>query len=194
MFQIWRYRTSWEDFHSSTSWLKIFFDIFGRVMVSGVTKYGENLDWHQKVSRQTRVLTWLHDVITTGAWHHDNMTTQRTFPRSWLCLLTVCSMLHIQDIPTRVCGDPRPSPVSAQGQHLQFTLSSQEPVTRRVLHPFHELTIHITHAPSSGQIILFGRSLSLSCPESLMRQNESLTPYLGLILGCLGREGGTVKM
>ena len=28
MFQIWRYRTSWEDFHSSTSWLKIFFDIF----------------------------------------------------------------------------------------------------------------------------------------------------------------------
>ena len=75
MFQIWRYRTSWEDFHSSTSWLKIFFDIFGRVMVSGVTKYGENLDWHQKVSRQTRVLTWLHDVITTGAWHHDIMTT-----------------------------------------------------------------------------------------------------------------------
>ena len=52
-------------------------------------------------------------------------------------------------------------------------------------YPFHYRHNNNMHW-AQAKMILFGLSLSLSCPEWLMRQNESLTLHLGLILGLTG--------
>ena len=186
MFQIWRYRTSWEDFHSSTSWLKIFFDIFGESNGIWSNKIwteswlaSEGLSSYQ--SPHMTPCAWCLYYRCMTSWQHDNsedISSILTQPAD--------SVLHAPYPGYSHTCMRRSSPVSVSVS-ATFTIYSEWPgASQQGPASIPLLTIHITHAPSSGQIILFGRGLSLSCPERLMRQNESLTPYLGLILGLPG--------
>ena len=143
MFQIWRYRTSWEDFHSSTSWLKIFFDIFGESNGIWSNKIwteswlaSEGLSSYQ--SPHMTPCAWCHYYRCMTSWQHDNsedISSILTQPADRVCS---CSISRI--FPHHVCGALAPRSMSVLGQHLQFTLiwrlSGQEPVSW-VLHPFH---------------------------------------------------------
>ena len=181
-----------EDFHSSTSWLKIFFDIF----------WESNGIWSNKIWTGSWLvseglpgliaepLTWLHvhvhDVITACAWH---MTTWQ--PRGhFLDLDSACwqglLMLHIQDIPTPCmrCSGSQVHVRAGATFTIYSDLKTEWPGASQLSPASIPLPLHMHRVPA--KIILFGLSLSLSCPERLMRQNESLTPYLGLILGLVG--------
>ena len=77
MFQIWRYRTSWQEISTPLHHDSRFFWHFLGVMVSGVTKYGQDLDWHQWVQLDMRELltyaVWCHySRRMTSSWQHDN--------------------------------------------------------------------------------------------------------------------------
>ena len=195
MFQIWRYRTSWQEISTPLHHDSRFFWHFLGVMVSGVTKYGQDLDWHQWVQLDMRELltyaVWCHySRRMTSSWQHDNSGGH---------FLDQCSVSSpglysgYSHIMYAVLLLPRyPSSVSVWGQHLQFTQDwtpgplelprSQSAASPYPFHYRHNNNMHWAQA----KMILFGLSLSLSCPEWLMRQNESLTLHLGLILGLTG--------
>ena len=117
-------------------------------MVSGVTKYGQNLDWHQKVSQVSYwssshecVHVHVHDVITACAWQHDNSEDISSIltQACWQGLL----LLHIQDIPTPCMRCSRLSgPCQCRGNINNLLWSENWWVARShspaaSLHPFH---------------------------------------------------------
>ena len=137
-------------------------------------------------------------VITADAWQaHDNMTTQEDI--SLIRPVSApCTALRI--FPHNVCSAPAPQ-ISQLCEGNIYNLlrtehsrplelpRSQSAASPYPFHYRHNNNMHWAQA----KMILFGLSLSLSCPEWLMRQNESLTLHLGLILGLTG-PGGSVKM
>lgn len=143
MFQIWRYRTSWGKISTPLHHDSRYFLTFsGRVMVSGVTKYGQDLDWsprsHSRAPDMTLSMCMMSLLHVHDTWQHDNsedISSILTQPADRVCS---CSISRI--FPHHVCGALAPRSMSVLGQHLQFTLiwrlSGQEPVSW-VLHPFH---------------------------------------------------------
>ena len=149
MFQIWRYRTSWEDFHSSTSWLKIFFDIFGESNGIWSNKIwteswlaSEGLSSYQ--SPHMTPCAWCHYYRCMTSWQHDNsedISSILTRPADSVLHAPYPGYSH----PCMQCSPaPQLPSQSLVGATLQFTPSGQEPVSR-VLHPFHtwQYTLHM---------------------------------------------------
>ena len=165
MFQIWRYRTSWEDFHSSTSWLKIFFDIF----------WESNGIWSNKIWTESwlaseglpgpilEFLTWLWPCPCAWCHYCKCMTTWQLrghFLDLDSGLLTGSAPAPIQDIPTPCMRCSRLSgPCQFRGWGgATFTIYSDlktgewwvaRSQSAASLHPFHYRP-HNTLAPSSG--------------------------------------------
>lgn len=186
-----------EDFHSSTSWLKIFFDIF----------WESNGIWSNKIWTGSWLvseglpgliaepLTWLCPC----AWchycmcmTHDNMTTQRTFPRSWLSLLTGSAHAPYPGYShTMYAVLWLPGPCQCWG-NIYNLLWSEDWVARSQSAESCIHSITTTHAPSPGQNYPFWPELIVILPReahaSKWITDTLLRTDIGVGGGSLGRE------